>query len=531
LSDQQIIWTPQEGPQTALLQCPVFEIFYGGARGGGKTESSIGDWLQHSSMYGENAVGIFVRRSLTQLKDVIARTRVLFSKLGCTYNVQDKMWKMAGGARLYFVHLENDSDAELYQGWSLTRIYIEEATNFPLPDPIMKLKACLRSGSGVPLGMRLTGNPGGPGHKWVKARYIDPAPQGYKIIKDTYVQITHNDPVQIMVDGQLIATQLYGVFMVSGRTENGKQRLIKDNGEEIGVLEKEHPELVRERVFIPSRLSDNQLLLKNDPLYALNLRQSGSEALVKAWLNGDWSVIDGAFFSEFSYAKHVLGNDWKGKIPKSAHRFRAYDWGGAKPFCVGWYALSNGEWGLPDGALLKYREWYGASGPNKGLKMSTALQAEGILLRDKEDGVSGWNCVADGSIFNFNGGPTIAEDFSTRGVQWRRADKDRQQGWQQVRNRLLGKNERPLLYVLDECWATIEQFQTCQHEDLNSEDLDSDAEDHAMDETRYACMSRPLNKIVREEKKGEEIPPWSLKYSDLMKINREKVKAKQNKWG
>ena len=57
--EQTVIWAPQPGPQTALLECPVFEVFYGGARGGGKTESSIGDWLQHSALYGEAAVGIF----------------------------------------------------------------------------------------------------------------------------------------------------------------------------------------------------------------------------------------------------------------------------------------------------------------------------------------------------------------------------------------------------------------------------------------------------------------------------------------
>ena len=45
-----IIWQPQPGPQTALLECPVFEVFYGGARGGGKTESSLGDWMQHANL-------------------------------------------------------------------------------------------------------------------------------------------------------------------------------------------------------------------------------------------------------------------------------------------------------------------------------------------------------------------------------------------------------------------------------------------------------------------------------------------------
>ena len=48
---QEVIWQPQPGPQTRLVTCPVFEVFFGGARGGGKTDASIGDWLQHSNQY------------------------------------------------------------------------------------------------------------------------------------------------------------------------------------------------------------------------------------------------------------------------------------------------------------------------------------------------------------------------------------------------------------------------------------------------------------------------------------------------
>jgi hypothetical protein len=181
----KVIWKPQEGPQTELIRCPVFEVFYGGARGGGKTEGSIGDWLDHSARYGENAIGIFVRRKLTQLSEVIARTKQLFKLLGAKYNEQQKTWTMANGARLKFVYLEKDSDAEEYQGHSYTRVYVEEVTNFPTSGPIDKLRATLRSGAGVPVGMRLTGNPGGAGHNWVKKRYIDPDPRGYKIITES----------------------------------------------------------------------------------------------------------------------------------------------------------------------------------------------------------------------------------------------------------------------------------------------------------------------------------------------------------
>jgi hypothetical protein len=443
--DPTVIWQPQPGPQTALLECPVFEIFFGGARGGGKTECSIGDWLQHSAMYGEAAIGIFVRRKLTQLSEVIARTKQLFPKIGAKYNEQQKTWTMPGGARLKFVYLERDSDAEEYQGHNYTRVYVEEVTNFPSSAPIDKLRATLRSGSGVPVGMRLTGNPGGAGHNWVKRRYVDPDPRGFKLI---------TEDMEIELDGV-------------------KQTVSLD------------------RVFIPSKISDNLLLMRNDPTYILRLRQSGSAALVKAWLEGNWDIVDGAFFDEWG-PEHVLETrEWLSRIPVRAQRFRAFDWGSAKPFSVGWYALSDGTWGLPSGALVKYHEWYGASGPNKGLKMLATEVAEGIKTREKDMDRLITYGVADPSIYIRDGGPSIAESMVIKGVGWRRADNKRIAGAEQMHIRLQGENGRPMLYFLDCCEDSIRTIPTLQHDEDNPEDLDTDAEDHAYDETRYAVMSRP----------------------------------------
>lgn len=438
----EVLWSPQIGPQTALLQCPVFEVFYGGARGGGKTESSIGDWLQHSGMYGEGAIGIFFRRKLTQLAEVIARTKQIFSKLGGKYHEQRKEWVMPGGGRLKFAYLEKDSDAEEYQGHSYTRVYIEEVTNFPSPDPINKLRATLRSGAGVPCGMRLTGNPGGPGHNWVKARYITPAPQGYALITES---------CEVEIDGVIRLVSL-------------------------------------DRVFIPSKLKDNALLLRNDPTYVLRLRQSGSEALVKAWLEGDWSIIDGAFFTEFTDS-HILQTEWRKRIPPQTLRFRSHDWGSAKPFSVGWYAVSDGTWGLPFGALYKYREWYGSCGPNKGLKMTADLVAQGVVNREEQEHIK--YGVADPAIFIRNGGPSIAETMAIHKCMWRRGDNKRIPGWQQLRQRLVGDHGVPMLYFDESCTDSLEQITTIQHDEGNPEDIDTDSEEHALDEIRYAVMSRP----------------------------------------
>lgn len=443
---QTIIWQPQPGPQTLLIQCPVFEVFYGGARGGGKTESSIGDWLEHSSKYGENAIGIFFRRKLVQLAEVIARTKQLFVKLGAKYNEQQKTWTMANGARLKFAYLEKDSDAEEYQGHSYTRVYIEEVTNFPTPDPINKLRATLRSGAGVPVGMRLTGNPGGAGHNWVKKRYIDPCPAGFKILT-----------------------------------------------EEATILDKT---ISLSRVFIPSKIGDNQLLMQNDPTYVLRLYQSGSKALVKAWLEGNWDIVDGAFFDNWDTDLIVKPSDWLRAIPRHTLRFRSFDWGSAKPFSCGWWAVSDGTWGLPRGALLRYREWYGAAGANKGLKLTADLVAQGILNREKGEHIS--YGVADPSIFIRNGGPSIMELMLKEGCAWRKGDNRREPGWQKLRQMLgnipdpvTGDTTQPMLYVLETCEDSIRTIPVLQHDDVKPEDLDTEAEDHAADDWRYGVTSRP----------------------------------------
>ena len=185
-TEYTIGWEPQKGPQTALLACPVFEVFFGGARGGGKTDGMLGEWASHADLHGKNAVGLMVRRERVQLLETIERSRQLYGPIGARYNDQDKMWRWPNGARLRFAYLERDADADAYQGHSYTRVYVEELGTFPSASPVLRLMATLRSGEGVPCGFRATGNPGGPGHQWVKARYIDPNPAGWEVRKFTY---------------------------------------------------------------------------------------------------------------------------------------------------------------------------------------------------------------------------------------------------------------------------------------------------------------------------------------------------------
>jgi hypothetical protein len=437
-----IVWQPQPGPQTALLTCPVFEVFYGGARGGGKTQGMLGDFASHAGEFGAEANGLMIRRTRVELADTIEKSKAIYGPIGAKFHEQDKYWRFPDGAKLTFAYLERDADAEAYQGHGYTRIYVEEIGNFPDPKPIRKLFAALRSGGGVPVGFRATGNPGGAGHQWVKGRYIDPAPKGYQIIRD----------------------------------------------EETGL----------ERVFIPAKVSDNQILMENDPGYVNRLKSSGSASLVKAWLDGDWDVVEGAFFDGWMSTAHVIRPL---ALPQSWTRFRALDWGFAKPFSVGWYAISDGELPqFPKGAIIKYREWYGKKEPNVGIRLDAEDLGRGVLEREKDDPPAhngGRRLgVADPSIFAEDGGPSIAERMSNVGCAWYPADNKRIPGWDQVRSRLQGEDDigtgnRPMLYFFETCIDSIRTIPALQHDETKAEDLDTDGEDHAADETRYACMSRP----------------------------------------
>lgn len=479
--DITITWEPQPGPQSWLISCPVFETLFGGARGGGKSDGVLGEFATHADMYGANAIGLCVRRERTQLRELIERSLVIYTALGAKYHALDKMWRFPNGARLAFAYLESDSDAQAYQGHSYTRVYIEEMGTFPNPDPIFKLMATLRSGAGVPCRFIATANPGGPGHLWIKQRYIDPAPLGMRILPTTF-----KNPFT----GELIH---------------------------------------KERIFIPSKITDNKYTNTAD--YIGNLYLAGNEELVRAWLLGDWNVMLGAFFQEWDTKKHVIKEF---QVPRSWTRFMAMDWGSSKPFSVGWYAVVPGEMDygrtltvqgwvtgqrmvLPKGALVRYREWYGApkdinhvTVPNVGLKLTAEEVAKGIVIREQyEPRNSSGRAkmvyrVGDPSMHREDGGPSLAERMSNKPyyVDLIRADNKRigklgaLGGWDIVRQRLKGDDGVPMIYFMDSCPEAIRTLPALQHNELNLEDADTNGEDHCPDEIRYACMSRPY---VRSE--------------------------------
>jgi hypothetical protein len=252
------------------------------------------------------------------------------------------------------------------------------------------------------------------------------------------------------------------------------------------------------RQFIPARLSDNPSLLASDPDYVARLRQSGSDDLVRAWLEGDWSIVDGAFFDKWSRRNVVRPF----RIPDHWTRIRSFDWGYAAPFSVGWWAVVSDTYAtaegtvLPRGALVRYREWYGRGPTGEGLRLEAEAVARGVLDREASETIA--LSVADPSIFREDGGPSLAERMRRAGVRFRPADNTRVgkagalSGWDQMRARIAGDAVGPMLVVFDTCRDFIRTVPVLQHDPGRPEDLDTRGEDHAADEARYACLTRPI---------------------------------------
>ncbi len=258
----KVAWKPQDradgtpGPQTLLLTCPANEILFGGARGGGKSDGINGDWIAHAGRHGKKAHGVIFRQTYKQLTDLLRRQHDIFPLLGAKFNKAEYKWTFPGGATLELRYASRLADAREYQGFQFSWMAVEEIGEWADPDPLDLLKATLRSPEGVPVRLIVTANPGGAGHKWIKARYIDPMPPLTPILDET-----------------------------TGFT----------------------------KVFIPAALEDNPALLKNDPDYERRLMASGPAWLVQAWRYGDWDITPDK--DDALWTRKIIQDSRVGKAP------------------------------------------------------------------------------------------------------------------------------------------------------------------------------------------------------------------------
>lgn len=418
-----VLWSPQPR-QYAMLMCPATHVLFGGAAGGGKSDALLGDALARAESGGEFFRGVLFRRSYPELEELITRSFEMYTGRG-TYHISSKTWRFHAGGTLKLRYIESDKDVYLYQGHQFTWIGFDEVGLYATSFAYDFLKSRLRSPHGLPCVMRATANPGGPGHAWNKARWIE----GHR-------------PNEIWVDFKTNETY----------------------------------------AFLPSKLTDNQVLMLNDPGYRRRL-ESLPEHLRRALLDGDWDVFSGQVFSEFRTELHVirptpLGPGWC--------RFASMDWGYSRPFSIGYWAVNR------DGRMVRYREWYGCrpEEPNVGLKLAASHVAAESFALGAAEGCD--QMVADPACWSkIDDSPSIADKFQAAGWRLEKADNDRLNGLARLHDLMTQRAEdgRPMLLVYEGCQAFRRTIPLLVADPKRPEDIDTAGEDHIYDESRYACLS------------------------------------------
>ena len=476
-ASRPVIWRPQPR-QAAFMARSEDEALYGGAAGGGKSDALVMEALRqiHIPYY----KGLILRKTYPQLSELVEKSLHYYplADPGATYNATGHVWRFSSGAKIFFGSLPHAKDKYNYQGQAYDFIAFDELTQFTWEEYSYLFSRNRPNGPGTRCYIRATANPGGIGHGWVKERFITPAPPLHTVWDE--VQVTFPD----------------------GRQETRR----------------------RSRIFVPSTIFDNGILLRNDPEYLTRLAVL-PEAERKALLYGDWDSFSGQVFTEWRNCPDHYG-DRVGthvitpfRIPPTWSIWRGFDWGYTRPFSVGWYAVDH------DGRLYRIRELYGcrsdANGmpiPNTGICKNADEIARMIRRVESEDpNLMGRRIhgVADPAIYQRNGGASIGEIMEREGVWWDKADNTRLAGKAQLHNRLaFDSHGIPMLYVFSTCRHFIRTLPALVYSQVDVEDVNTEGEDHIYDECRYVCMENPCALPTRPEG-SDPADPLGLSQTDF----------------
>ncbi|MBQ5667124.1 MAG: Terminase-like family protein, partial [Oscillospiraceae bacterium] len=231
----------------------------------------------------------------------------------------------------------------------------------------------------------------------------------------------------------------------------------------------------------------------------------------EAWLNGSWDVYEGQFFEDFmDLPEHYKDRQWTHviepfEIPESWKIYRSFDWGYARPFSLGWWAVD------PEGVCYRILELYGCTEePNTGIKWTpNQVFAEIHKIETEHRWLKGRTIhgVADPAIWDAEYGESIAETAAKHQVFFDKGDHQRIPGWMQVHYRFaFDENGFPMMYVFSNCKAFIRTIPLLQYDEHKVEDIDTDGEDHVADEVRYFLMSRPIKPREKHIDEGDNSP-------------------------
>lgn len=518
------VWKALKGSQELALWCPANVILMDGTRGPGKTDVQLMRFRRNVGRgYGKFWRGVIFDREYKNLDDLVSKSMRWFPEFkdGARFlsSKSDYRWVWPTGEELMFRAIKRPTDYWSYHGQEFPFLGWNELTKYPTDELFEMMMSCNRSSfrpedypltidgdifnatgevvfvdedadnaqtyflPELPLEVFATTNPYGPGHNWVKKKFISVAPPGQ------------------------VVRRIVNVF--NPRTQKRE-------------------DVVKTQVRLFGSYRENKYLA---PEYIAELETMTDKNKRKAWLGGSWDIVAGGMFDDVWDSDYHILKPFN--IPLSWTIERSFDWGSSAPFSVGWWARSDGsDVQMADGTwrstvrgdAFRIAEWYGTTGKqNQGLRMLAVEIAKGIVERELAMGIHERvkPGPADNSIWDIENGNSIAADMLKpikigtgrdakvyKGVAWRRSDKSpgsRKLGWERVRTYLAGgvpqfvmnkagqkirvPRERPGLYCFSTCTYFIDLFPTLPRDEDDMDDVDTDSEDHIGDETRYYVLS------------------------------------------
>ena len=479
---QQILFSPFP-KQAMFLASEVDEVLFGGARGSGKTQALIIDaalkprkWHyegnqldmkpvvdKYSIDYPEYRAIIIRRRYDDLIKNFIPEAQKIYSKLGAVWREKPKSFTFPSGAKIFMAYCDCRADVDKYIGGNYHYLGVEELNQFP-ESWIRDLGGSVRSvNPELKPYKRYTTNPGGVGHLWIKRKFIDKCPP--KIGKEhfeekfnlSWNELIRSPPVQ---------------------------------DEEGNTIQ-----------YIPALVFENPVLVKQDPRYVRYLK-SLDETKRRMWLFGDWDVMGGAFFEEFSAFHHIIDARDFNLDTYTGRVYRVVDYGTTNPFAVAFFVVDV------DGYVTVFDEIY-----------ETGLVQSEQARRIKEK-TSRWGLTED-DIYATIVDPSMKvksheylntlhsslDIYIENGIEHIvLGNNDRVQGWATFREYLKVPEEgRPYLVFTSNCKNCIETIPSLVRSDKNPEDVNTEGEDHLADALRYGLMyiDRP-----RPRAKEPDVPNW-----------------------
>jgi hypothetical protein len=472
---------------------PVDELLGAGSAGPGKTEVLLNDansqiYVEHRRCedrdhpfplrWGES-VGwaLHLRRTVPQLGQTIVRSHRIFPRIDpkAKWMASDNTWLFSSGYRYQFGHCKDPDDWENYYSNEYTWLGFDEVIQF-LEEQYDQIRTRLRSSDPVLSRMLKCRSMSNPIVKkmrnetfmvrdplWVRRRFVDPAPEGKKVLK---------------------------------------RRIVMEDGSEVW----------RTRMYLPATLWDNpnKQFVRD---YEVTL-QEAKPYIRQALLYGNWYATADSFYGDVWNPQLHICNPFR--IPDEWPRFRSMDWGFKTPGCIHWYAMDE------DKNVFVFRELtFKEKTDVEVAKMVREIEFGMGLWQNKRSLLSG---PADTQLWEEKGesGRTKAQAMGTLGVYWNRADKkSRQHNAEHVVSRLKDHHSgktTPGLVIFNTCRDLIRTLPAIQTMPGNVECPDNGGDDHWHDSLLYGIAYASRGR-VGVPKTARVKQPWEIEDEDDKVVN------------